>query len=85
MCEVSYSEMHFTREVLCRMIEVAHFDARSIPNAYKDPYKAREVEMDKQNAIDWLNGTYESALPFATLCDALGFDSDIIRERSIKK
>lgn len=82
---MTYAEMYFTREVLCRMIEVAYADMRAVPGNFKDPYKAREVGIDRADAEKWLTGAGDSPLPFECLCDALGFDANIIRERSMKK
>lgn len=84
MCEISYSEMHFTREVLCRMIEVAYFDA-SVRTKYVDPYRQKEADADREDAEAWMMGQKETPFPFDEVCHALGFDPDIIRERSIKK
>lgn len=84
MCEISFAEQHFTREVLCRMIEVACFDA-SVRTQYADPYRQKEADKDRVDAEAWMLGERECPLPFEEVCHALGFDPDIFRNKSIKK
>lgn len=74
-----------TRELLCRMIEWAVFDA-TIATVYVDPYRQKEAEKDRDDALAWINGEKETPLRFDAVCEALGLDPEIFRERSrIKK
>lgn len=84
MCEMSGSRELGTRELLCKMIEWAVFDA-TITTVYVDPYRHKESESDREDALAWINGERETPIQFEEVCDALGFDPEIFRKKSRMK
>lgn len=84
MCEVRHGDHWGTRELLCRMIEWAVFDA-TIATIYVDPYRQKEAEKDREDALAWINGEKETPLRFDAVCEALGFDPEIFKEKSRMK
>ncbi len=84
MCEMRRGDDWGVREMLCEMIEWAIVDA-TISTVYVDPYRQKEAEKDREDALAWINGEKETPITFLEVCEALGLEVEIFKEKSRTK
>ena len=84
MREIDVNEVNCIRNLLCGMIEVAVIDARN-NSKFKSKYKQREIDKSRESAIAWIENRSDSKINFNEICDALGIDSECVRESINKK
>lgn len=84
MREIDVNEVNCIRNLLCGMIEVAVIDARN-NTKFKSKYKQGEIDKSRESAIAWIENRSDSKINFNEICDALGIDSECVRESINKK
>lgn len=84
MREIDVNEVNCIRNLLCGMIEIAVMDARN-NSKFKSKYKQGEIDKSRENAIAWIENRSDSKINFNEICDALGIDSECVRESINKK
>ena len=72
------SEILFTREVLCAMVQRAILDAQLIPDKYMTQHSKNENEMFQQDAVHFIKSR-----GFKDICEVLALPHDKLRRKAL--